>query len=469
MHKSRLLEIFSALGKAEQRELGKFVRSPVYNLRQDVADLYDYLFKAAALDDTSALSREQVFRGIFPNEPFDGAKMDYTLSFLFSVVKDYLVFKEQAVDPFGNALLLARALRRRNLGRQFEREVKNLEKLAAQQVFRGAEHHFNQFRLHLEKHTYAKQKSRTSTESFQEFSEELTHYFYARKLWEACTVVTHNAVEQLEFQDSDLLRFILQQVEQKDFSATPAVNLYFHCYKALTETDSLRWFEALRGLMRLHHESLPPTEVKELYLVAVNYCIRRFNNGERSFLEEALQLYREGLELRAFLENNLLSRFTYNNIVMAGLLLKDFDWVERFLHEYRDYIEPAFRERTFNYNLAIFYFQKPDYKRAMELLQQADFDDIMHNLNARRMLLKIYYETSEWEALNSQIVSFKSFIYRHRELGAHHRELYLNFLRFTRRLLALDRYDKEAVAQFRQELASSENVAEKNWLLHQLQ
>lgn len=63
------------------------------------------------------------------------------------------------------------------------------------------------------------------------------------------------------------------------------------------------------------------------------------------------------------------------------------------------------------------------------------------------------------------IISFKNFIYRHKELGSHHRQLYLNLLKFTRRLLSLNRQDKEAVAALRREVEATEQVAEKGWLL----
>lgn len=465
MQKSRLYEIFTALTKTEQRELGKFVRSPVYNQRQDVVDLYDYLYGNSPFKDDETVQRERVFATIFPEEAFDAAKFDYTMSFLFTVVKDYLIYKEQEADPIGQGVLLARALRKRNLGRIFETALKTTEKSLDNQPFRDAEYHFQSFQLHFEKHSFAKQESRTSMASFQEFSEALTHYFLAKKLREACTLVTHKAVSKVDFEDGAVIAAVLQLVEQGSYRDAPAVNLYYHCYKALTEQDSLPWFEALRSLMRLHRASLPPAEAKDLYLVAINYCIGRSNRGERAFLQEAFELYKEGLAAGAFLENNSLSRFTYNNITMAGLLLKDFAWVENFLHEYRDFIEPKFRESTFNYNLAIFYFQKPDYERAMELLQQADFDDLNHNLSARRMLLRIYFEKDEREALGSLIPSFKNFIYRHRELGAVPKSSYLNLLRFSSRLLALDRNDRELISTLRKDVEAMEQVAEKAWLL----
>jgi hypothetical protein len=468
MQNSRLLELFTALSKTEQRELGKFVRSPVFNQRADVEQLYDYLYANYPFHNQQVIRRETVFGALFPGEAFDAAKMDYTMSFLFTAIKNYLVFKEQEADTTNEHIQLVKALRKRNLGRLFEKEYNVAAKMLGNQPFRDADFHFHNYRLHHERLSFDKQESRNLTAVFQDFSNELTAFFVAKKLWQACSAVLHKTVWQADMLEEDILEAILRHVERKDYSRTPAVNLYYHCYKALTADDSLPWFESLRELIRMNYTHFPAHEVVDLYLVAINYCIRRFNNGERVFLEQAFKLYREGLELGAFLENNLLSRFTYNNVVMAGLLLKEFDWVERFLHEYKGFIETKHRESTFHYNLAIFYYQKPDYDKAMELLQKADFDDLMHNLSARRMLLKIYFEKDEREALNSLIISFKIFIYRHKELGGNHRDSYLNLIKFVRRLLSLDRYDKAAVAALKRELEATEPVAEKVWLLSQV-
>ncbi|MCB0522607.1 MAG: hypothetical protein H6577_03440 [Lewinellaceae bacterium] len=468
MQNSRLIELFSALEKIEQRELGKFVRSPVYNQRQDVVDLYDYLYQNAPFTKAGTIERAAVFTAIFPGETFDSAKMDYTMSFLFQVTKAWLIYKEQAADSVANQVLLARALRRRNLERLFDKEIKTAEKSLESQPYRNSDFHYQAYRLHFEKQAAASRQNRNSTTSFQEFSSELTTFFIAQKLWQACSTVIYQTVFQADIQQA-MLAEVLAHVERGGYENVPAVNLYYHCYKALTEENSQPWFAALRDLLQQHYQAFPVDELKDLHLLAINYCIKRFNTGETAFLKEAFQLYQEGLSIGVFLENNSLSRYTYNNIVMAGLLLKEFDWVENFLHEYRDSIEAKYRESTFNYNLAIYYFQKPDYEKAMDLLQRADFDDVMHNLNARRMLLKIYFEKDEREALNSLITSFKNFIYRHRELGAYHRALYMNLLKFTKRLLNIRPNDKEAFYTLKVTVEAAEPVAEKAWLLKVLE
>ena len=103
----------------------------------------------------------------------------------------------------------------------------------------------------------------------------------------------------------------------------------------------------------------------------------------------------------------------------------------------------------------------------MKHLQQADFDDPLLNVNARRMLLTIYYSEQAYDALQSHLDSFKNYIYRHPELG-YHRTLNLNLIRFTKKLLHTQRYDTAGLAKLRQEIEATQEVAEKPWLLEQV-
>ena len=62
----------------------------------------------------------------------------------------------------------------------------------------------------------------------------------------------------------------------------------------------------------------------------MNGCVKKINEGLVNFYEEALDLYQQGLEKKWLLEDNVLSQFTYHNIVKAGLKTANFAWlVER--------------------------------------------------------------------------------------------------------------------------------------------
>ena len=103
----------------------------------------------------------------------------------------------------------------------------------------------------------------------------------------------------------------------------------------------------------------------------------------------------------------------------------------------------------------------------MELLQRVTFRDVLYNLNARRMLLRIYYELGEYDALDSLLDSFATYLRRQNELG-YHREHYSNLIYFVRRLLILGRHGQAERQQLYREVQQKEAVAERDWLLKQL-
>jgi hypothetical protein len=80
------------------------------------------------------------------------------------------------------------------------------------------------------------------------------------------------------------------------------------------------------------------SELREFYLYAINCCIRRLNAAKVNYISEVFDIYRKGLKINILLEGNVLSRFTYNNIVMAGVRMKAFEWTEKFIHEYKPFL-----------------------------------------------------------------------------------------------------------------------------------
>jgi hypothetical protein len=54
--------------------------------------------------------------------------------------------------------------------------------------------------------------------------------------------------------------------------------------------------------------------------------------------------------------------------------------------------------------LAKLFFKKRDYDKAMPLLVQIKYDDILHNLSAKLMLAKMYYELDEINTLENLLV-----------------------------------------------------------------
>ena len=90
---------------------------------------------------------------------------------------------------------------------------------------------------------------------------------------------------------------------------------------------------------------------------------------------------------------------------------------------------------------------------------------IFHN---KTLLLKIYYELDEFDLLQAHLDAMQNYILRKKVIG-YHKTNYLNTIRYTKRLLSLNYYDKVSIKKLRKKLDEEEILTEKRWMLSQLE
>ncbi|MFK7934955.1 MAG: hypothetical protein AB8G22_15705 [Saprospiraceae bacterium] len=466
MYNHTLTRYLKKCSTADLRELAKWVRSPVFNQREDVIQLYDYLHKNLHRPSPRLLDKEVVFSSVFVNEKYDGKKLRYTTSFLLKCIKQYFSYQRYIADNFRQQLDLCYALRERGLDKYFAKEWNEVERIQQKNPLRNAHFHYQNYQLQEEQYHQITQQRRSKAMDFAPLTNELTTFFIADLLRQSCNILTHN-IQTQQAVSIQLLAEVLQHVEQHDYSNAPAVLIYYHSYSALKNLDEEHHFEQLKKYIHDYQNAFPAAEMKYIYLLAINYCIKRVNNGVRRYLEEGLNLYQAGLQSKILLENGVLANFTYHNVLRLGLALKRYAWCNEFLHHYQQFLAAADRDNTFRYNLAFLYFEQTEYENAMHELRRVEFKNVFNNLDARRLLLRSYFEMGEYQALESLLDSSKTYISRQRGLG-YHKNNYLNLVRFTKKLLNLNGKDKSGKEKLRKEIEATPRVAERNWLLSKL-
>ena len=166
-------------------------------------------------------------------------------------------------------------------------------------------------------------------------------------------------------------------------------------------------------------------------------------------------------------ENGVLSAYIYNNALISGIMVSENDWAQGFLEEYKPFLPERDRENVYRYNLAILHFRTANYAEAMRLLQQTTPREPLHNLDARRMLMRIYYDFKEWSALSSLLESTRIYIRRQKDLG-YGGEHYLNLVNFLQKMLKSDLSSRKTRDILRGGIEAEKSVAEKDWLLEKL-
>ena len=201
----------------------------------------------------------------------------------------------------------------------------------------------------------------------------------------------------------------------------------------------------------------------------LNYCTKKINQGHPSFSREFFDVYNEILD-KNILPNDQINPWSFKNAVQIALRLGEYEWSEKFIKDYSAKLPLEFRDNTLSYNLALVYFYQKKYNDVIEQLQSVKYEDIVYNLNAKSILLLTYYELNEDDALLSLMDSFKTYVNRHKDIAQNRRTLYLNQMKYIRKLMKLNKGDLIEVENIRKEMEEDRKIgiASEKWILEKL-
>ena len=464
MYHSKLISLFRTLSAVERRRFKKWLNSPIHNFNSTLSVFYEFLETRNEYSERS-LNRTRAFAAVFAKEPYDDLKMRRLMSEFLGVLEDFLAHEAWYNSPAEQWLLLAKTYRQRQLAADARATLTKAEKALEEQPLRGTQYFLNHYRLQEER--LAQNPARDSALNLQEMADELVHFFAAELLRNACSAASHKAVYRTDYK-LPYLDEVLANCAIGGYRDVPLIQLYYHSYRCLSEPNADEHFLAYKALLPESAGWLSGVDFRDVLLFGINYCIRRMNTDELGFLREAFDLYQLGLRQGTFLENEVLSRFSYKNIVAIGLKLGETAWVEQFLETYTPLLPPESRAHYERFCRAKLCYQKHDYGQVQTLLHDLAFDDVLLELNARLLLLKVYYETSEWRLLEGFLSTFERFVSRKKTL-AYHAPNYRNIIQFVSKLMLWRSgkrvFSAEELLRFREQISTAKPLTEREWLL----
>lgn len=468
MQKSVLVEIVRSLNRKETREIHKWLQSPAHNLRDDVVQLFEYLNKVVHTDE-AALAKETVWKALFVSEAFDDARIRQTMYFLLQTLEEYLAFTELSKDKVHIQTVLLKVYRNRQLERPFRLMMEAARKRQQTSMYRNVAFLNEQHVLEQEMYYHLVNQKWSMGLNLQETANALDQAYIADKLRISCRMLAHQSLYKKVEYDMGFLTSTLQYVEQNNLLREPAIAVYYYGYKTLTERENQQYFDELEKLILEKGSLFPVNELREIYLLAINYCVGRFNmSGDIIYASRAFTLFKKGFEDNVLLENGLISRFTFGNVIAFGLRLKEFAWVENFIEKFQHNIEEKFRRSAVHFNQSRLFFEKGDYDKAQRLLMQFEYDDMVLNIIAKTMLLKIYYEQGELDAFESLLESMRIYLQRKEALDSHRKAAYKNLVSIMKKLLHTNPYSKTQMEKLRKSVDETNPLMEREWLLAQI-
>ncbi len=409
---------------------------------------------------------------LFASEPFEAQRLYDLTSFLFRHLEAFLALREQ--DDFHQRVQLLSSLRSRRQQQHFQRTAATARKQLEKHPYRNDAHHLDSYLLEMEADAFhIQEETRKAEDRLQQVTDALDAFYLSAKLKHTCEMLSRMNVVRTSY-DVFFMEELVAHIQEQwwRYVDTPSVAVYYRIYMALTNPEDETQFPELLALLDAHASKFPHLEARELYNFERNYCIKRINRGHTRYLAELFGLYQRLTETGLIYDREYLTQWDYKNAITAGLRIKEYEWVERFIYDQKDRLDPRFRDNAFSYNLSNFLYEKGQSRQALRLLQSVEFTDVYYGLSARALLLKIYYEEDDTESLLALCSSFRTYLKRNKLVSDYQYRVQTNLIRFVKKAyqLKLNRPKRKTDA-FTQKVNVLENeinetgeITNLNWL-----
>ncbi len=466
MQNNKLLSIITRFDKVLLNRLRKFIASPFFNANNNILLLFDWYVEGIKKKKKETYFDLKIFWKLnFPDSSYQDAKLRKLKSDLLKIVEKFLIQLELEKDSTQQSIYLAQSTAGGNFNRLNNTAKSNLKREIEKSPYRNADFYLKKYYANRAIYLLDDMELvRKSDASILDLNEDLDIFFLTEKLKLVFESLTRKSIidKEIEVTFSEEL---IQWINHSDYKNIPSIAIPFHVIQAYKNDDDNHYKELVK-MLEAHIHEFPKKEAESFYTYAINYCIRQVNKNKAEFNEQFLTINEQMLKSN-LIEKGEWSPWKYKNIVTIGLRDEKFEWVEYFIHQYLEYLPPKYQDNALNFNLANLYYYTQQYDKVIEYLHKVKYNEVTYELNARTLFIVTYYELDEYDAMIYQCDSFTSYLKRHKELAKDKTQRFLNFVRYSKKIINNRFADQSVIDKLRLDIEKHQ-IINKNWLLTKL-
>ena len=172
-----------------------------------------------------------------------------------------------------------------------------------------------------------------------------------------------------------------------------------------------------------------------------NYAQKKFNEGQSEFKTSVIEIIKFSIKkniLTTAEGGKYVSELRFMTIVWVGIVSNELNWIEKFIKEFINKIEPNKRQYVFAYNISILEFTKKNYTEALEILgKSGSIKNVFYKTAVKQLTLMIYYELKWYTPAFDLLDSYKHFIKTDKLLPEIYKSTSSIFIKYYSKLLKI--------------------------------
>jgi tetratricopeptide (TPR) repeat protein len=382
-------------------------------------------------------------------------------------------------------------LLKRKLFKLFEKNAVEFEEILKDKRGIGVNQILSKFYFDTDKYNYnvinktfaGKVMTEDNIELINKRGQHLILYFMMQIIKQNMTLFTYKFNYDVDIEDNFLIDFsnninfieILKYLSNKssDSDYSKIADTYKHLYLMFSDFENEKHYFDYKKSFLQNSKIFNNSETQFLSARLVQYCLskNRIAGLSSKYDKELFNIYNliveNGYYKVSF--NDFFSVQLFRNIVLLGLRLKKYKWVEVFLEKYRSRLHPKQRKNMYNYCYAKLYFERGMYRKALIYFNKIELTSSDFKNDIKSMMLKTYYELNLIENVLTLIDSYKHFLKTNKTLSPERKSAFRSFINITHKLLDAKMNGKKSMITYiENRLKAKENVESRVWLLEKV-
>ncbi|MFN8282561.1 MAG: hypothetical protein U0U67_05065 [Chitinophagales bacterium] len=416
MFGTKLIDIYSNLNLEEKRKLRKWISSDFVNKNEDILRFFEFIDSKKNVTERT-VTKEKAHEYLYPNKKYHDLRIRHLIWMTTEILESFIVYIKMENELSLREQLLSKFYMQKDLYKHAQKTVESGIELMAKNNIKNAEYYKTNFHLHSLYYDIQSRNIRTNDFNIDEIANSFTIFAILETLKTSSRILSIQKVGETKTKHH-LLEPILVLMQDPAFLQLPQVRIYYNIYLVATNEDEKAFKQFIKDIKA--NEILFSThDLNELYRLAINFCIKKSNQNQTFYTKQALDLYLYTIDKSILIENNEISRFIFTNVVTLGIKLKKFARIEEFIKMYSKLINPEFRKNTIDFNTSKLLYAKGQSDKALKILLTNEFKDTIWNLNAKDLILRIYFEQKNIELFSTYLNAFNVYVKRKTNIGYH--------------------------------------------------
>ncbi len=477
MYKSKSILLLASFTSEEIRSFSSFVSSPYFNTNTRVTKLFNELKKYHPDFTSKGVSKENLFKKLFPGKEYNEQVMKNLISELLRLEKEFIAVNGFRNNKFQFSLELISGLTSRSAEPITGKEISTLKEILKDKELVSDQ--INLFSHLLEEKVFSYfisvNNQANASVNIETSGEQLTFYFlktiFRLSMNNHINTFSFNNDIERNFPDMiirniDLPKFLdyLESINNKEATY---LKLSYFALEAIKKADEDVNYRNFHDLLFSSINDLTKGDLKLFLHFMESLCAQKINSGRTVFYRDLFDTF--DFQIKHNLYNTDLTQITvlkFRNIVLSAIRTEEYDWAEKFIHDFRNKLQKENRKNVVELALAQLNFARGNFNETLEHLNKIKTDQVYFKIDVRSLNLMTLFELGYYESAISLIESFKKLLNNNPIFTEQYSRKNMNFINSVNSLIRLKiDSDQNGINELKSKVNSFDVISNKKWLL----